>query len=125
MKGDPTRWRLTPRDHRRLDKELKVLGSVLKENRDITVQALRSFITVALSDGISIQDICRTTGASYPTVHRHMLDLGKVTRKGKSGPELIEARGSPDNNYYKLYYLTPKGRNIVNHVLAIIGHKKT
>lgn len=112
--------RFSLREHRRLDRVFQVMEKFRLANPDITAQAIQSFVMVALNNGISIHEICRRTGSGYPTVHRHMLDLGKLSRKGKRGPGLIESRGTARKSYFRFYHLSRKGRNLARRVLAIL-----
>lgn len=92
----------------------------LKPVRDMPVGKLLSLITVALKEGLTVDDYAKRADISPTTMSRHLLDLGEVDRNGKPGLGLVEGRINITNQRERIYGLTPKGRDLLSQIIGVI-----
>ena len=82
---------------------------------------LEAFLLVVLHEGASLRDLCEISGQPQSTLSRHLLDLGHRNRHMEPGLGLIEGRIDPYELRKKQYLLTPRGRELLERLLAILG----
>lgn len=81
---------------------------------------LEAFLLVVLHEGASLKDLCDISGQPQSTLSRHLLDLGQRNRRMGPGLRLVEGRIDPYELRKKQYRLTPKGRKLLERLLAIM-----
>lgn len=85
---------------------------------DLPVGKVISLLTVALKEGLTVDDYAKRAGISPTTMSRHLLDLGEVDRNGAPGRGLVAGRTNITNQREKVYGLTPKGRELLAKVIG-------
>jgi DNA-binding MarR family transcriptional regulator len=92
----------------------------LEPVREMPVNKLMSLFTVAMKEGLTVDDYAKRAGISATTMSRHLLDLGEVDRNKKAGLGLVEGRTNVTNQREKVYALTHKGRALVTKVAGAL-----
>lgn len=85
---------------------------------DLPVGKVISLLTVALKEGLTVDEYAKRAGISATTMSRHLLDLGPVDRNGAPGRGLVDGRTNITNQREKIYGLTPKGRELLAKVIG-------
>lgn len=88
---------------------------MLKET--MPLQYVLSFLAVAMDEGKGVVDYADKLGVNTTTMSRHLLDIGPRNRLMGEGYGLIQNRPNPMELRKHEYYLTPKGRQLLTHVL--------
>lgn len=111
---------------RRYLKELnRALGVVevfrgLDPDGQLPLQAVQTFLLVAMNPGCSQQLLSERTGLSQSAVSRNILALSEWARAGKRGLNLVEAVPDPQETRRKLIFLTRAGVKVAEKVLGFI-----
>jgi DNA-binding MarR family transcriptional regulator len=92
----------------------------LEPVREMPVNKLMSLFTVAMKEGLTVDDYSKRAGISATTMSRHLLDLGEVDRNKHAGLGLVEGRTNVTNQREKVYALTHKGRALVTKVAGAL-----
>jgi DNA-binding MarR family transcriptional regulator len=96
------------------------LLEALEPARDLPVSKLMTLLTVALKEGLTVDDYAKRAGISATTMSRHLLDLGEVDRNQKAGRGLVEGRTNITNQREKVYGLTPIGRSMLTQIVEAL-----
>jgi DNA-binding MarR family transcriptional regulator len=92
----------------------------LEPARDLPVSKLMTLLTVALKEGLTVDDYAKRAEISATTMSRHLLDLGEVDRNKKAGRGLVEGRTNITNQREKVYGLTPIGRALLTRIVEAL-----
>lgn len=92
----------------------------LEPVRGMPALKIVSLFTVAMKEGLTVDDYAKRASMSPTTMSRHLLDLGEVDRNGKPGLGLVDGRINVTNQREKIYGLTPKGRSLVTKVAGAL-----
>jgi DNA-binding MarR family transcriptional regulator len=77
---------------------------------------IEAFYLVAMEQGLSVEEYAARAERSISTMSRHLLDIGDRNRKMKPGLGLVTARANPLNRRRREYFLTPRGRALLNQL---------
>jgi DNA-binding MarR family transcriptional regulator len=89
------------------------------------IQQARTFLLVAMEEGLGVGEYARRAGANPTVMTRHMLDLGEMNRRHEPGLALVYTRPNPMNRRMHQVFLTPKGIALAHAVhRALIKAKK-
>lgn len=88
--------------------------------QQMPVNKLMTLLTVALKEGLTVDDYAKRAGISPTTMSRHLLDLGDIDRNGKPGLGLVDGRTNVTNQRERVYVLTIKGRSLLAKVVEAI-----
>ena len=88
---------------------------VLRER--LPARSIQVLLLVAAHEGETVGDFSRRAAVPNSSMSRLLLDLGPRARDGTEGMGLLVRRGDPANFLKAQYFLTPKGRALVNKVL--------
>lgn len=104
--------------------ELKAIGRLINSlktfklmKETMPLQYVLSFLAVASDEGKGVKDYAEMLGVNATTMSRHLLDIGPRNREMTEGYGLIQYRANPLELRKHEYFLTPKGRQLINHVL--------
>ncbi len=88
------------------------------------LQQAKTFLLVAMEEGLGVGDYARKAGANPAVMTRHMLDLGEMNRRHEPGLGLVYTRPNPMNRRQHQVYLTPKGTALAHAIhRALMGRK--
>jgi DNA-binding MarR family transcriptional regulator len=107
-------------DLNELDHFGRKLLVALEPVREMPVNKLMSLFTVAMKEGLTVDDYAKRAGISPTTMSRHLLDLGEVDRNKHAGLGLVEGRTNVTNQREKVYALTHKGRALVTKIAGAL-----
>lgn len=105
-------------DRRHLDKVANLFMAFRQLDSTMPLQLAYTFLLCATYEGESVGDIARRAGFAGSTTSRHILDLGEFDRMKRPGYQLVETRIDPNELRRKTVHLTPKGRNLLNQIIA-------
>lgn len=92
----------------------------LQPVRELPVNKLMTLLTVALKEGLTVDEYAKRADISPTTMSRHLLDLGDIDRNGKPGLGLVDGRTNVTNQRERVYVLTIKGRSLLAKVVEAI-----
>lgn len=98
----------------------RALLHALEPARDLPVSKLMTLLTVALKEGLTVDDYAKRAEISATTMSRHLLDLGEVDRNKQPGRGLVEGRTNITNQREKVYGLTPIGRSLLTQIVEAL-----
>lgn len=104
---------------RRLEVAIREMRTAIEPN--VPSQVMQAFLIVARTEGQTLTAYAHELGTSISTASRHFLDLGERNRKLEKGHMLIDRRVDPGNLRVNRYYLTAKGRLLVQALIASEG----
>lgn len=104
---------------RALDRAIRELRTAIDPN--VPTQVIQAVLVVAQDEGQTLSDYARRLGANISTASRHFLDLGERNRKMEKGYQLIERQVDPKNLRINRYYLTTKGRLLIQSLVESMG----
>jgi DNA-binding MarR family transcriptional regulator len=88
------------------------------------VGEVQMFLTVALNEGMSLTELAEKADMKKSTASRYLLDLSDKTRAGGAGYGLITREADPEELRRNMYALSPKGRKIVQRLVAANSNSK-
>lgn len=87
---------------------------------NIRIGPVRSFLTVALNENMTVGEVARRTGSAVQTVSNHLRTLGEGQDKnGRPSLGLIASRRSPFDAREVVVRMTPKGHALVERMRDI------
>jgi DNA-binding MarR family transcriptional regulator len=92
----------------------------LEPVREMPTNKLMTLLTVALKEGLTVDEYAKRAGISATTMSRHLLDLGESDRTKQPGLGLVEGRTNVTNQREKVYALTHKGRALVTKIAGAL-----
>lgn len=108
-------------DERSLLSYIKRVLDVLQTIRvDFPMGAAGALVMVALNEGGTVAEYTKSSGAHAQSLHRQLLDLTDRNRFGRPGYGLIEPREAPEDRRARRYYLTAKGRELLDRLQSSI-----
>lgn len=102
---------------KQLKRLLKSLNTFRLLKDTMPLQYVMAFLAVATDEGKGVKDYAEKLGVNQTTMSRHLLDIGPRNRNMEDGFNLVQYRASPFELRRHEYYLTAKGRQLINHVL--------
>jgi DNA-binding MarR family transcriptional regulator len=115
--GNPN---LSGEDAKLLHKISLLMTAFRNVNPTMSIQVVHTLTLVALHEGLSLVELGRISGFKMATISRNILDLGLRNRKREPGYGLVESVVDPMELRKKQITLTPKGRELVRHILDIM-----
>ncbi len=82
-----------------------------------SIAMAQTFLTVCMSEGLSLTQIAENSGQPVSTASRHMLDLGPRDRHREPGFMLVDQRDDPADSRRKLYTLSARGKALKSRIL--------
>lgn len=73
------------------------------------LQQAKTFLMVAMEEGLGVGEYARKAGANPFVMTRHMLDLGELNRRHEPGLDLVHTKPNPMNRRQHQVFLTPRG----------------
>lgn len=107
-------------------KAVKRLDRIMRAARTgidpvVPIQIVQTFLAVAANEGKSTSEIAEIVGANVSTASRHLLDLGDRDRNKNPGYGLIERRVDPMELRRNNYFLTTKGKLVLDQLINALG----
>ena len=110
-------------DMRNADRLLK-LTRIMALFRTISptmpIQLVQTFLLVAQNEGAGLRELAGMAHAKLPTMSRHLLDLGERNRNMQPGFGLVERVPNPMELRSNQYYLSRKGRNLIEALEGLL-----
>lgn len=103
-------------DYRRAADRLWGINETLRQIQELMpIQRLSILLAIARAgDGISYADLAGATALSSSTVSRHVQELGKASRHGRDGLDLIDFEADFSGNHArKLVVLNGRGQRLM------------
>lgn len=101
-----------------------VMNVAMKYTHDqLSLMTLRTFLEVAHSEGSSVSELSESMGVPLSTTSRQLLDLGLRNRKKEEGHGLVESRITMGDLRRKEYYLTDRGRKLLEQLADALTRK--
>lgn len=104
---------------RALDRAIRELRTAIDPN--VPTQVIQAVLAVAQDEGQTLSTYASRLGTNISTASRHFLDLGERNRKMEKGYQLIDRQVDPSNLRINRYYLTTKGRLLVQSLIDSMG----
>jgi DNA-binding MarR family transcriptional regulator len=85
------------------------------------------FLVICYHERVPLTQIAERLGLPQVTTHRHVSTLSKYHYKGDrfdAGFELVETEEDPTNRVRKIAFLTPKGKEVKERLLALLKDKE-
>ncbi|WP_448955744.1 hypothetical protein [Labrys neptuniae] len=112
-----------PHDHKiEAQRMLEVLQAVRQADMNMTSRAMAVLFYVAAHPGTSGTDMAKALGEKQPMIAKAVAILQEQGVSGKEGLQLLEHRYEDPDGRVKNYYLSVKGRDLMNRALAPSGH---
>lgn len=89
-------------------------------NDTMPLQYVITFLAVAMDEGKGVKDYADKLGVNSTTMSRHLLDIGPRNRQMQEGYGLVQYRPNPMELRKHEYYITPKGRQLLNHIMGAL-----
>ena len=96
---------------------MRALSAFKMLNETMPLQYVLTFLAVATDEGKGVKDYAQKMGVNNTTMSRHLLDIGPRNRQMKEGYGLVQYRANPLELRKHEYYITPKGRQLLSHLL--------
>lgn len=113
------------------DDELKSLVKLTRAlttfkivNEKMPLQYVLSFLAVATDEGKGVLEYANKLNVSNSTMSRHLLDIGPRNRNMEPGYGLVQYRANPMELRKHEYYVTPKGRQLLTHIIRALESDK-
>jgi DNA-binding MarR family transcriptional regulator len=104
----------------------EVLERLNETHPDMTVRAAKVLLQVAAEEGLTQSEIIHKHGYTKTTVNRIIYLLtDKGTRGDGTGLRLVEKQGDGDDDRKKPLWLTPRGRRLVQDMIATLKRVST
>jgi DNA-binding MarR family transcriptional regulator len=81
---------------------------------------LAAFLLVAARPGGSTTEYAAEMGQAQAVTSRILLEIGKKSRTGNPGHELVDSDAHPDDLRRRRVFLTPKGRRLLRKVVDAV-----
>jgi len=81
---------------------------------------MAAFLQVAINPGQSVSTYAPELGMVTPVASRVLLEIGKKTRTGGVGMELVDSQQSAQDLRFVQYFVTTKGRALVAKIIRAI-----
>ena len=109
-------------EKKKLNSLIEAFGALCEVNESMPArQALTLLVTAKMeADGLEVdmQAVGKATRAPSAVVSRDLLGLGKRTRMGKPGLDLVESYEDYNDLRRKPYRMTKKGHTVIQKMLA-------
>lgn len=112
-----------PTEHEaaRLEAMLRAIGAMRSLEPNMPTSYMTAFLAVALKPGQSVSDYARECGTIQPIMSRILLEIGKKSRNGGPGLELVDSKPSAESLRTHEVFLTPKGKQLQRQILMAMG----
>jgi DNA-binding MarR family transcriptional regulator len=80
-------------------------------------QMLHVLLLIAQRPGRTVRELSELSGLSQPSISRNTVTLSPLQRPDKPGHGLVDAIEDPTERRRKIFFLTKKGRLVVNNML--------
>lgn len=100
-----------------LKKLMRALATFKLINETMPLQYALTFLAVATDEGKGVKEYADKMGVNNTTMSRHLLDIGLRNRKMEEGYGLVQYRANPLELRKHEYYITPKGRQLLTHLI--------
>jgi DNA-binding MarR family transcriptional regulator len=104
-----------------IKKLLAALDILCHTKETIPVQAVRTFLMVALNEGEGVLDYAEKLGISQSVASRHLLDIGDRDRYMKPGLGWITQRLDPINRRKHQALLTGTGKALAHRICRALA----
>lgn len=84
---------------------------------------IAAFLSVALGPGQRVTDYAQGTGRLRPVASRNLNEMGQKSRRGRPGHQLLDSVKDPEDGRAVNYYLTPKGKQVVERAIKALNAK--
>lgn len=99
----------------------RVIASLREIDEQMPSQMAQVLIAIAMRPGLTMQQVSDMTGLSQSSCSRNIAALSKWHRLGKEGHDLVEAIEDPAERRRKIMFLTPKGKQKVQALIAAVN----
>lgn len=118
----PTVIEWTPEERLELERLARTIEAFEEISQTFPVSFMRTFLTVALKQGLGPVDYGKRMSVVTPVVSRALAKLGMRGRTKKEKPyELIEPFDDDDDARAIHYHLTPRGKALLKKILKAQG----
>ncbi len=101
---------------------IRALSKFKRLNDTMPLQYVLTFLAVARDEGLGVTDYAKQLNVNVTTMSRHLLDIGERNRNMEPGWGLVTYRPNPFELRKHQYYLTPKGRSLLDSVMNELFH---
>lgn len=109
--------RLSVPDAAMVEGLIRALAPFYALNRRLPIRCVQAFLAVAFEEGRSVTYYAKRLGMQLPTMSRNLLDIGPRNRFMTAGYGLVTHRRNPNNMSELQYFLSNKGRAVLNNML--------
>lgn len=114
----------SPAEKQRLERVLRAQAVKNSKGPFMTDQALNVLMEIALTPGLTQQELSKRTGLNLSSISRNVMSLGEWHRNGVEGLKLVEAVDDPNERRRKIQFLTKEGVKFVRLYLeALTGER--
>jgi DNA-binding MarR family transcriptional regulator len=97
------------------------VDAVRTVSASLPTQTFAAFLAVALEEGLNINQIGAKIGIAQSSASRNIAALTAWDWKKRPGLKLVEYRQDPMNLSIKTVHLTKAGRQLIEHLILILG----
>lgn len=115
---------LSASDKLELTKLLDILEQFRVLRSTMPVHQVCALLRVAIEPGEGVNHYMQRAGVAQSVMSRHLLDLADTLRNNEPGMELLTRKQSPISAREAQYFLSSKGRQIVNQILSTMRRGK-
>jgi DNA-binding MarR family transcriptional regulator len=120
MVEGPTRTAMSDEDKRALRDLLNCLDIFADMRPAMALQAMRSYLLVALQEGLGVTELANKAGIKQAVMSRHLQDIGTRDRYLEEGLGLVDQRALPMELRKHEVFLTPKGRALAHRLVRMM-----
>lgn len=100
---------------------IRLLEAFRRLDPDLPIQYALSFLTIAQNEGLSMRELSERLEIAQSSASRNVAALSRWHSFGKPGHDLVEAAEDPRERRRKVITLTPKGRQLIEDLKAIVN----
>ena len=112
---------LSQDDARRISRVFAILEAFREVAPTLPASYAQAFLAVAMKPGQPSGAYAKAIGMIQPVASRILLEIGKKTRTGGPGLELVESVEDLQDLRIKRYYLTAKGRKLIKDITVVMA----
>jgi DNA-binding MarR family transcriptional regulator len=109
----------TPREIAIAQRQFAIMNVFSTIGPPLSLHYVRAFLAVAAMPGLGTSEYARLLELDQAVTSRILLEIGKKTRKGDPGRDLVEAENDEVDLRKKHYYLTHKGREVFDRIMEL------
>ncbi len=108
-------------------KQMKIIDALREIYPKMNLEMAGVFLSICYHERVPLTDLSKRLNLPQVTTHRHVSALSQHYYKGDrfdQGFELVDTEEDPENRVRKIAFLTPKGKEVKEKLLALLSDKE-